>query len=68
MTTPAAAWERFVTGLVFGCVLGIFYGFLRPLQRGKAVIPDLIFVGFAGWIYLIFGFAVCRGDLRMAGL
>jgi hypothetical protein len=45
--------------------LGLFYGFLRPIRRGKAILPDLIFVAAAGWIYVYYGFAICRGDLRM---
>ena len=65
MTAPEVAWNRFLTGLVFGCVLGIVYGFLRPLRRGKAVLPDLLFALATGWVYLYYGFAVCRGDLRI---
>ena len=68
MISPDIAFRRFLTGLVLGCVLGIFYGFLRPVRRGKAVLSDLIFVLLAGWIYLYYGFAVCRGDLRMGYL
>ena len=65
MTEPATAFRRFLIGLMLGCVLGIFYGFLRPIRRGKAVFADMIFVLFAGWVYLFYGFAVCRGDLRL---
>ena len=65
MNTPAIAWNRFLTGLILGCVLGIIYGFFRPVRRGKAIVPDLIFAVFAIWIYLYHSFAICRGDLRM---
>ena len=65
MTVPAVAFHRFLTGLALGCALGILYGFLRPVRRGRAVIPDLVFAAVAGWVYLYYGFAVCRGDLRM---
>lgn len=65
MSTPAVAFWRFAVGLVFGCVLGICYGFLRPTRRGRGILSDLVFVTFAGWVYLYYGFAVCRGDLRL---
>lgn len=65
MTEPTTAFRRFLIGLMLGCVLGLFYGFLRPIRRGKAVFADIIFVLFAGWVYLFYGFAVCRGDLRL---
>jgi hypothetical protein len=68
MTTPEVAFWRFLTGLVLGCVLGIIYGLLRPVRRGKAIFPDLVFAFFTGWIYLYYGFALCRGDLRMGYL
>ena len=65
MSTPGVAFRRFVVGLLLGCLLGIFYGFLRPTRRGRAIVSDLVFVTFAGWVYLYYGFAVCRGDLRI---
>ena len=65
MSTPNTAALRFLTGLVLGCVLGLVYGFLRPVRRGRAVLPDLLFAVIAVWVYLYYGFAVCRGDLRM---
>jgi hypothetical protein len=66
MSTPEIAFQRFLTGLALGCLLGVVYGFLRPVRRGKAILPDLVFAFFTGWGYLYYGFAVCRGDLRMA--
>ena len=65
MNTPEIAFGRFVTGLLLGCGLGIYYGFLRPLRRKQNFFPDLLFVLGAGWVYLYYGFAVCRSDLRM---
>ena len=62
---PDVAFTRFVTGLVLGCALGVIYGFLRPARRKKAFWADLIFGIFAIWVYLHYGFGVCRGDLRM---
>ena len=65
MTTPEIAFKRFTAGLMFGCLLGVYYGFLRPLRRKRTFFPDLLFVAAAGWIYLYYGFNLCRGDLRM---
>ena len=65
MTEPAIAFRRFLIGLFLGCTLGIVYGFLRPIRRGKAILADIIFMVFAGWVYLYYGFSVCKGDLRL---
>ncbi len=65
MTAPYVAFSRFLIGLLLGGVLGLVYGFLRPLRRKKKTLPDLVFVLAAGWVYLYYGFAVCRGDLRL---
>ena len=68
MTAPSVAFGRFVMGLLLGAIIGLFYGFLRPVQKGRAILADLVFIIFAGWILLYYGFAVCRGDLRMGYL
>ena len=68
MNAPSVAFGRFVIGILLGCVIGLFYGFLRPVQKGRAIFPDLIFTAFAGWVLIYYGFAVCRGDLRMGYL
>ena len=68
MSTPEIAFGRFATGLLLGCLLGVCYGFLRPLGRRRTFFPDLLFAAAAGWVYLYYGFAVCRGDLRMGYL
>lgn len=65
MTAPQIAFRRFLTGLVLGCALGLIYGFLRPARQKKAFWADLLFGGLAVWVYAHYGFAVCRGDLRM---
>ena len=66
MTTPGAALEQ--TGLCFGvgALLGLLYGFLRPLRPRHTGLSDLLFLPgfFYGWLYC--GFAICRGDLRLA--
>ena len=50
--------------LVLGCLLGFFYGFLRPFR--PRWLGDLAFIAalFWVWIYLIFG--LCQADPRMA--
>ena len=57
-------WLNLLQGLLLGGVLGIVYGFLRPLRWRW--LGDLFFIGalFYFWIYL--GFGICGGDLRFA--
>ena len=62
MTEPTVAFGRFLTGILLGCLIGLFYGFLRPVQKGRAIFADTVFVIFAGWVLLYYGFAVCRGE------
>ena len=66
--TPEVAFGRFLMGVLCGGVIGLIYCFLRPLQRGRAVFADLLFVLGAGWALLYYGFAICRGDLRFGYL
>lgn len=58
------SWLHLGQGLLLGCGLGLYYGFLRPLQ--PRWLGDLFFLIalFGTWIYL--GFGLCGGDLRMA--
>lgn len=65
MTGPALDAYRFGFGCLIGGILGIFYGFFRPLRKHHPVIGDLLFTPFLiyGWLYLCF--AVCRGDIRI---
>lgn len=51
--------------LAVGAILGIVYGFLRPLRRWASSLADGLFVLAAavGWVYL--GFGLCEGDLRL---
>ena len=64
MTSPTQAFYRFVIALGLGCLLGVYYGFLRPLRPRLTAISDLLFLPVAGWVWLYLSFAVCRGDLR----
>ena len=68
MTTPSVAFGRFVIGILLSCVIGLFYGFLRPVQKGRAILADAVFAVFAGWVLVHYGFGVCRGDLRLGYL
>lgn len=61
--TPAVHGYRLLMGCLLGAVLGLWYGFLRPLR--KIWLKDLLFVIAGGWLWLILAFAVCRGDLRL---
>ena len=65
MTAPALAAGRFLAACGIGALLGLFYGFLRPLRPRLTHLCDLLFViaAFFGWLYL--GFGVCLGDLRL---
>ena len=68
MTTPAVAAQRYLWGLALGALLGVLYGFLRPLGRRKRALADFLFLlgVFPVWIY--FSFAVCQGDLGLGYL
>ena len=65
MTAPALAFRHFCTACLLGVLLGVYYGFLRPLRPRFTTLSDLLFVLGAGWVWLYLGFAVCRGDLRL---
>ena len=58
------SWLHLGQGVLLGCALGLFYGFLRPLR--PRWIADLIFIPVLFWTWLYLGFGLCRGDLRMA--
>ncbi len=65
MTAPAQAVRWFGAALALGAVLGLLYGFLRPLRKKRSAPADLLFASalFYAWLYL--SFAVCRGDIRL---
>ena len=44
MTEPTLAAKRFALGLGLGLVLGLWYGFLRPLRRRRSAPADGLFV------------------------
>lgn len=65
MTGPALDGWRFLWACGIGLVLGMYYGFLRPLRPRHTIVSDVLFLPALayGWLYL--GFAICRGDLRI---
>lgn len=64
MISPAIAAQRFGISVLLGAVLGIYYGFLRPLRPKHTALSDLLFLPAAAYTLLYMAFAVCRGDLR----
>ena len=65
MTGPALDGWRFLWACGIGAILGVWYGFLRPLRPRHTVLSDLLFVPVLGYAWLYFSFAVCRGDIRL---
>lgn len=65
MTGPALDGWRFMWACGIGLILGMYYGFLRPLRPRHTIVSDVLFLPALayGWLYL--GFAICRGDLRI---
>jgi len=63
--TPAQALEHFSLSCGVGVALGVYYGFLRPLRPRHPVLSDLLFLPALVYAWLVVGFAVCRGDLRL---
>ena len=66
MTAPGTAAVCFLQALGVGGILGILYGFLRPLRPRLTTLADLVFAlaTFWGWIHMVF--AICGGDSRMS--
>ena len=51
MTVPSVAAVRFLTACFYGVLLGVLYGFLRPLRRKMTNFADAIFVFAAAWAW-----------------
>ena len=66
MTTPAVALQRFLIACLLGAVLGLYYGFLRPLRPKHTHISDFLFAIGIFWAWLQLSFGVCQGDIRLA--
>ena len=67
MTEPTQAAGCLLWALALGAGLGVVYGFLRPLRPRLTHLADLLFVvvAFYAWLYL--SFAICHGQIRLAG-
>lgn len=65
MIAPALAAHRFLLAVLLGAVLGVVYGFLRPLRPRHKTLSDILFFPAAVWVWMYFALAVCRGDLRL---
>jgi len=65
MNPPAAAARRLLAALGLGLLLGLIYGFLRPLRRKGNTLGDLLFLLCAGAVWVQLGFGICQGDLRL---
>ena len=68
MTDPRTALPQLGLACLIGGVLGLFYGFFRPLRPRHTGAADTLFGLFfcCGWLYWSFG--ICRGDLHPAGV
>ena len=65
MTAPAVAASRFCHACLLGIGLGLWYDFLRPLRHRHPWLGDGILLLGIGWVWLILGFGICDGDLRL---
>ena len=62
---PAVAAARFLRGIPLGVLLGLWYGFLRPLARGRSLLRDGLFLAMVFPVWVYFSFGICDGDLQM---
>jgi len=65
MTGPALDGWRYLWGCGIGVLLGIWYGFLRPLRPRHTALSDLLFLPALIYAWLYLSFAICRGDIRL---
>ena len=65
MTPPAVAAGRLAIACGLGLVLGLVYGFLRPMRARATHLGDGIFLLCATGAWLYLGFGICEGDLRL---
>ena len=66
MTAPALSALRFLLALLSGGILGIVYGFLRPLRPRFTHFSDMLFTAAALYVWLFLHFRLCHGDLRVS--
>ena len=65
MIPPGDALKELLWGCLLGVVLGLFWGFLRPLGRQHNHLRDGLFVLATGAALCYLGFGICGGDLRL---
>lgn len=65
MSAPAEAAGRFGAVCLLGLILGAVYGFLRPPRQRHVHISDGIFLICFTYAWLLAGFRICEGDLRV---
>ena len=63
--TPELAAYRLVCSLLLGAVLGLYYGFLRPLGARHRTLADALFLAGVIPVWLLHSFSICLGDIRM---
>lgn len=63
--TPGEAARFFCASCLGGGVLGLVYGFLRPLGRRRRHLADGLFCLAAGAVWGELAFGIFRGDLRL---
>ena len=66
MTAPLIAAQRFLYAFCTGAVLGILYGFLRPLRPKHTAVSGILFLSATvyGWLFL--HLRLCQADIRIA--
>lgn len=64
MMPPTLACWRFGIACLLGILLGLLYGFLRPLRPKYTLLGDTLFLLGVSWAWLYLALAVCGGDLR----
>ena len=68
MIPPGEALGELLAALALGAVLGLFWGFLRPLGKRRRNLADGLFLPGLALGLCVLGFGVCGGDLRPACL
>ena len=63
--TPAEAFSHFARSFALGLPVGVAYSFLRPLRPRHRILSDLLFLPVLFYAWLVIGFGICRGDLRL---
>lgn len=65
MIAPGEALEELCWGWLLGVLLGLCWGFLRPLGKVGNALRDSLFLLAAGAGLCFLAFGICGGDLRL---